>query len=86
MKYKLVVQVRISSEKDSIKYFFLLVTYDISAENIHSAVSTTDFHDFCIQIRLLHSDGFPSELSKEYYDCETWSSKEFTEGKSNILP
>jgi hypothetical protein len=86
LKIKVVAQVIISSKIELVKYFFLLVTYDISTDSINSILSITGLNRFRVQIRLLHSEGFPTQSSIKYYNnCAIWESEDFTEGKSDIL-
>jgi len=86
LKIKVVAQVIISSKIELVKYFFLLVTYDISTEIINSILCITGLNRFHVHIQLLHSEDFPTQSSIKYYNnCGIWQSKEFTEGKSDIL-
>jgi hypothetical protein len=65
------------------KNIFVLGFEEIFNQNINSILPTTGYSHFQIQIRLLHSEGFPnqSSVTYDYLDHKPWKSVEFNEGK-----
>ncbi len=61
------------------------ITYDITMNNVNSILTITGLNCFHIQIRLIHSEGFPSESPKIYYkNCKPWISEVFIESKCKL--